>query len=407
MKKIMAINAGSSSLKFKVFNMPDESILIEGVFERIGFDAPEVSYKINGFRQKEKPPIHDHRDAADYLIEILLKNHIVDDLNEISAVGHRITHGGSDFSDSAVLNRTVIQKIENLCELAPLHNPAGLLGIRAFMKGLPKACAVAVFDTSFHQTLAPETYLYPVPLKLYNQYHIRKYGFHGTNHQYVANEAALLLEKPLKDLKIISCHLGNGSSICAIQGGKSVNTSMGFTPLAGLMMGTRSGTVDPSIIPFIMKKTGLTIDEMMDMFNKESGLLGISGISNDFRDVELAAKAHNEQAELAIKMFVNRVTECVGGYVALMGGVDAIVFTAGIGEHSASVRQAVVSNLAYLGAKLDFRSNEENGPYIHTPDSKVSLLVIPANEELMIARDTWRLSEGQAARLSEKQTVRV
>jgi acetate kinase/propionate kinase len=288
-----------------------------------------------------------------------------------------------------------MQKIEELCELAPLHNPAGLLGIKAFMKRLPNACSVAVFDTSFHQTLSPETYLYPIPYRLYDQYKIRKYGFHGTNHQYVAHEAANILEKPLESLKIISCHLGNGSSICAIENGKSVNTSMGFTPLAGLMMGTRSGTIDPSIIPYMMEKTGYSIDEVLEVFNKESGLLGISGISNDFRDVEQASKHNDERARLAIKMFIDRIVEYIGSYVALMNGVDAIVFTAGIGENSSAVRQAIVSKLGYLGAKMDMELNENRAACIHTPDSKVSLLVIPANEELMIVRDTWRLSKAQ------------
>jgi len=393
--KIMAINAGSSSLKFQLFNMPSETVIIKGIFERIGFETPEMIYTIDGKKTKEKVSIFNHGDAVDLLIHLLLSNHLIEDLSEIKAIGHRVAQGGSYFKSATVIDDFVVGKIEELAEFAPLHNPASVQGIQAFMGKMPDALSVAVFDTAFHQTMAPETYLYPIPYEFFQKYNIRKFGFHGTNHHYVSKEAARILNSRIENMKVISCHLGNGVSICAIDHGKSVNTSMGFTPLAGLMMGTRSGTVDPSIVPYMMEKTRTDIHGILSILNKKSGFLGISGISNDYRDVEEAAKWGHERAQLALKMFLSRIREYIGAYVAFMDGVDAIIFTGGIGENSAVVRNDILSNMTYLGVRIDKDLNNRNAISIHQPDSKVKLLVIPANEELMIAREAWCISERQ------------
>ncbi|NCB61953.1 MAG: acetate/propionate family kinase, partial [Gammaproteobacteria bacterium] len=315
-QKIMAINAGSSSLKFQLFSMPDEQVITKGLIERIGKQDAIFTIEFAGQKQKETLPVSDHQQAVDHLLKVLLDHQIIRSLDEISGVGHRVAHGGEAFRDSALIDDAALYEIEQLSILAPLHNPVNAIGIRAFLKALPHAKAVAVFDTSFHQTMAPDTYLYPLPYRYYTELGIRRYGFHGTSHKYVSQVCAEKMDTPLSELRIISCHLGNGSSICAIQHGRSVNTSMGFTPLAGVMMGTRCGDIDPSIMPFIAQREAKTPDEMNLLINNESGLLGVSGVSNDYRDVEQAAKNGNPQAQLALRMFANRIRDFIGSYIA-------------------------------------------------------------------------------------------
>ncbi|HNZ77221.1 MAG TPA: acetate kinase [Bacilli bacterium] len=394
MKKIMAVNAGSSSLKFQLLEMPDEVIITEGIVERIGLKDAYYTIKFNGDKEKVVLPIKDHAEAVKLVLDDLIKREIVKDLQEISGVGHRIVQGGWYFQDSAIINDDTIAKIEELCDLAPLHNPAHLIGIRAFLKVLPGVPNVAVFDTSFHQTMKPDTYMYATPYEWYEKYKIRKYGAHGTSHKYVAYVAAKLLNKPIEETKIITCHLGNGASITAVKGGICVDTSMGLTPLEGIPMGTRSGNIDPTILEYMAKKEGFTISELLVILNRKSGYLGVSGVSNDSRDLEKCLDT-NERCRLALDIQYKRIADYIGSYYIQMGGLDAIVFTAGIGENSSRCREQVINRLAVLGIKLDPEANKARGEIteITTKDSLIKAFLIPTKEELMIARDVVRLTE--------------
>ncbi|MET1247355.1 acetate kinase [Sporolactobacillus sp. STCC-11] len=395
MALILAINAGSSSLKFQLLDMPAEHLVTKGSVERIGLSDSIFTISVNGEKQQEIASISDHEVAVRILLDKLTDLKIVRSLKEIEGIGHRVVHGGEAFDDSALVTDDVIKKIEDLSELAPLHNPANLVGIRAFRDVLPNVPEVVVFDTAFHQSMENEAFLYSLPYEYYEKYGIRKYGFHGTSHKYVAYRAAELLKRPIEELRLITCHLGNGASITAVRGGKSIDTSMGFTPLAGLTMGTRSGDVDPALIPFIMDKTGMNANEVINVLNKKSGLLGLSGFSSDLRDIEKEAKRGNKRAKLAINVFVERIQKYIGSFAAKMDGVDAVIFTAGIGEHSSEVRGHVLKGLGFMGIDWDADKNKINGQetFINTDKSKVKIMVIPTNEEVMIARDTVRLSK--------------
>lgn len=390
MSKTIAINAGSSSLKWKLFTMPEENVLASGIVERIGLNDSIFTIKYNnGEKFEQVVDIADHEVAVEMLLEQLKELNILSDFNEITGVGHRVVAGGEIFKDSALVTDEVINQIEELSEFAPLHNPANATGIKAFRKILPDITSVAVFDTSFHQTMPKVNYLYSIPMEYYEKHNARKYGAHGTSHKYVAERAAELLGKPIEDTKIITCHLGNGASITAVDGGKSVDTSMGFTPLAGVTMGTRSGDIDPSLLPFLMEKEGIeSINDMIYILNNESGLKGLSGISSDMRDLE-DAEATNEKAELALRIFEDRVRKYIGSYAATMNGVDAIVFTAGIGENGSDTRKNVIDGLTFLGAEIDDEKNNVRGKEreISSDSSKVKVFLIPTDEEVMIARD--------------------
>ena len=400
MAKTMAINAGSSSLKFQIIEMPEEKVLSKGLVERIGLEESNLEIKYTdaeGTDQKFtlQEGIPDHKRAVELLFTNLLDLGVIESFDEITGVGHRIVAGGELFKESTLVDEDVIKNIEALGEFAPLHNPAEAVVIREFQEKLPHAAMVAVFDTSFHTSMPAENYMYSVPYEYYENYSVRKYGAHGTSHQFVAKRAAELVGKPIEDLKIITCHLGNGASITAVQNGQSLDTSMGFTPLAGLTMGTRVGDIDASAIPYIMDKAGVSdINEMINIFNKKSGLLGVSGVSSDMRDVEVAAEEGNERAQLALDIFHNRVIKYIGQYVAIMNGVDVIVFTAGIGENSKETREIVMSNFAYIGAKVDPERNDtRKEAIISADDSEVTILNIPTNEEIAIARDVERLKK--------------
>ncbi|UYO34827.1 acetate kinase [Bacillus zhangzhouensis] len=394
MSKIIAINAGSSSLKFQLFDMPEETVLTKGLVERIGMDNSIFTISVDGEKKTEVTDIPNHAVAVKMLLEKLTEFHIIKDFNEIDGVGHRVVHGGEKFSDSVLLTDEVINDIDQLSELAPLHNPANVVGIKAFKQILPDVPAVAVFDTAFHQTMPEQSYLYSLPYDYYKKFGIRKYGFHGTSHKFVTERAAELLGRPLEELRLISCHLGNGASIAAVEGGKSIDTSMGFTPLAGVAMGTRSGNIDPALIPFIMEKTGHTAEEVLSTLNKKSGLLGVSGLSSDLRDIEEATKEGNDRAEVALDIFASRIHKYIGSYAARMNGVDAIIFTAGIGENSSEVRARVLRGLEFMGVYWDPSLNNMRGEeaFISYPHSPVKVIVIPTNEEVMIARDVMRLA---------------
>lgn len=390
MSKTIAINAGSSSLKWKLYTMPQEEVLASGIVERIGLNDSIFTIKYNdGEKFKQVVDIDNHEVAVEMLLEQLKELNILADFNEITGVGHRVVAGGEIFKDSALVTDEVIKQIEDLSEFAPLHNPANATGIRAFKKILPEITSVAVFDTSFHQTMPKVNYLYSIPMEYYEKHNARKYGAHGTSHKFVAERAAEMLGKPIEDTKIITCHLGNGASITAVDGGKSVDTSMGFTPLAGVTMGTRSGDIDPSLLPFLMEKEGIeTINDMIYILNNESGLKGLSGISSDMRDLEDVEET-NERAELALRIFEDRVKKYIGSYAATMNGVDAIVFTAGIGENGPETREKVIDGLTFLGAEIDREKNNVRGKEreISSENSKVKVFLIPTDEEVMIARD--------------------
>ncbi len=400
MAKTMAINAGSSSLKFQIIEMSEEKVLSKGLVERIGLEESNLEIKYTdaeGTDQKFtlQEGIPDHKRAVELLFTNLLDLGVIESFDEITGVGHRIVAGGELFKESTLVDEDVIKNIEALGEFAPLHNPAEAVVIREFQEKLPHAAMVAVFDTSFHTSMPAENYMYSVPYEYYENYSVRKYGAHGTSHQFVAKRAAELVGKPFEDLKIITCHLGNGASITAVQNGQSLDTSMGFTPLAGLTMGTRVGDIDASAIPYIMDKAGVSdINEMINIFNKKSGLLGVSGVSSDMRDVEVAAEEGNERAQLALDIFYNRVIKYIGQYVAIMNGVDVIVFTAGIGENSKETREIVMSNFDYIGAKVDPERNDtRKEAIISADDSEVTIINIPTNEEIAIARDVERLKK--------------
>lgn len=395
MSKIIAINAGSSSLKFQLFEMPSEEVITKGLIERIGLHDSIFSITVNGEKNKETTDIPDHEVAVKLLLGKLTSLGIIQSLDEIEGIGHRVVHGGEEFNDSIIITDDVLNKIEALSELAPLHNPANITGIRAFQQVLPSVPAIAVFDTAFHQTMPESAYLYSLPYEYYEKYGIRKYGFHGTSHKYVTERVAELLGRPVEHLRLISCHLGNGASIAAIEGGKSIDTSMGFTPLAGVTMGTRSGNIDPALIPFIMEKTGMDADGVLDVLNKKSGMLAVSGFSSDLRDIEIQAEQGNERAVLALEVFASRIHKYIGSYAARMSGVDAIIFTAGIGENSDIIREKVLHGLEFMGVYWDPALNKVRGEeaFISYPHSPVKVLIVPTNEEVMIARDVVRLAQ--------------
>ena len=387
--KILSVNAGSSSLKFQMYEMPEEKVLISGTFERIGIGGGFYTIKLNGEKIKKEKELDDHSVAVQTLIDELLENKVIESLDEIKGVGHRIVHGGEKYASSVVIDDDVIKTVEELSSLAPLHNPANLIGVRTFMELIPNAMQVGCFDTAFHQTMAKREFLYPVPYEWYEKYGVRRYGFHGMSHNYIANRTAEILENP--SARIISCHIGNGGSLCAIKDGKSIDTSMGFTPNAGLMMGSRSGDIDCTLIPFIMDKTGESLEEVINDLNKKSGYLGVSGISSDSRDIEDAAAEGNERAILAQDMYVEKIVNYIAEYYLELGGADAIVFTAGVGENSKATRKAIIDRLAPLGIKIDEEANNVRGEekLISTEDSTVKVYIIPTDEEVMIARDTF------------------
>ena len=394
--KILVINCGSSSLKYQLINMENEECLALGLVERIAIEGSKLTQKANGEKYIIEEPMKDHTDAIRLVLGALVdETHgVIKELSEIGAVGHRIVHGGEKYAQSVIVNDEVMKNLEECAKLAPLHNPANIIGINACKALMPNVPMVAVFDTAFHQTMPEVAYIYPLPYDLYTKYGIRKYGFHGTSHKYVSAKAAEMMGKDIKDLKLITCHLGNGASISAVQNGKSVETSMGFTPLEGLAMGTRCGSIDPAILTFIMQELNLTIDEANDLMNKKSGAFGISGVSSDFRDIETAAwEEGNHRAQLALDIFSYKVKKFIGSYAAVMGGVDAIIFTAGLGENSPETREDVCNGLEFLGAVLDKSKNKVRGKAVelNTEDSKTKIFVIPTNEELVIARDTEAL----------------
>lgn len=391
MKKVLAINSGSSSFKFKLFSLPDEKVIAQGMADRVGLKGSSFSVLLDdGTEHVTNIDIPDQEAAVSFLINALKKYHAVESLDEIIGVGHRVVNGGEHFKDSTIIDRQNLQKIYDLSDFAPLHNPAEARGIEAFMHVLPKVPQVAVFDTSFHQTLDPVHYLYSIPYEYYEKYRARKYGAHGTSVHYVTLEAAKMMNKKPSDSKLIICHLGSGSSITAVKNGKSYDTSMGFSPLSGVTMGTRSGDIDPSLLQHLMHKTGASIDEMINILNKDSGLLGISGISSDMRDLEFNK---DQRAVLARKIFVNRVVRYIGSYIAEMGGADAIVFTAGVGEKDPGVRKDVMDAFKYMGVIPDYEANKKKGRcFITKPESKMHVMVVPTDEELMIAQDVMRLT---------------
>lgn len=399
--KIMAINAGSSSLKFQLLAMPQGEMICQGLIERIGMANARVTMKTSAQKWQETAPIADHREAVTLLLDKLLSHHIINTLQDIDGVGHRVAHGGEFFKDSARVTDETLAQIERLAELAPLHNPVNALGIHIFRQLLPSTPSVAVFDTAFHQTLDESAYIYPLPWRYYAELGIRRYGFHGTSHKYVSTALAERLGVPLSALRVICCHLGNGSSICAIKGGQSVNTSMGFTPQSGVMMGTRSGDIDSSILPWIAEREGKTPQQLNYLLNNESGLLGISGVSHDYRDVEQAADGGNRRAALALTLFAERIRATIGSYIMQMGGLDALIFTGGIGENSARARAAVCHNLHFLGLSIDEGKNLRNATFIQAENAVVKVAVINTNEELMIAQDVMRIA------LSDKVTFDV
>lgn len=394
---ILVINCGSSSLKYQLIDMTNEKVLAKGLAERIGIEGSKVKHQPEG---KEKvvieKPMANHKVALEIVTNALIdpEHGAIKSMDEISAVGHRVVHAGEKFSGSVVLNDEVMEALRECIDLAPLHNPPNIMGIEACQELMPNVPMVGVFDTAFHQTMPKDAFIYPLPYELYEKYGIRRYGFHGTSHKYVTNRTAEILGQNIEDLKIITCHLGNGASIAAVKEGKSIDTSMGLTPLEGLAMGTRCGDIDPAIVTFIMEKENLDINGANNLMNKKSGVLGISGVSSDFRDIEDAAAEGNERAQLALDVFARRVKKYVGSYAAVLGGVDAIVFTAGLGENSPETREAVCEGLEYMGVELNKEENKVRGKekIVSTENSKVKVLVVPTNEELMIARDTKELT---------------
>ena len=394
MKKIIVINSGSSSLKFKLFESPSKNVLASGLIERIGLDDSIITIKYNNKKYREVQTIKDHTAAVDLLLQLLKKLNIVTDLNEISAVGHRVVAGGEYFKKSVPIDSSVIEKIEDIIELAPLHNPANLVGIKVFKKLLPNALSVAAFDTAFHQTLPEENFMYSTPYDWYKNYGVRRYGAHGISHRYVSLRAAKLMGKPVEDLKLVTCHLGAGASITAVKNGKSFDTSMGFTPLTGIQMATRSGDVDVSLVAYMMKKLKVkSVSEILYMLNKESGFLGVSGVSLDMRDVEAAAAKNNKRAELAIKLFYNDIVKYIGQYYMEMKGIDGIVFTAGIGENSPETRETIMNELSFLGVTIDKEENAKRGTegIVSGKDSSITVMRIPTDEEYMICCDVEAL----------------
>lgn len=395
--KVLVINCGSSSLKYQLIDMVNEEALAQGLVERIGIEGSVLTQKVEGKdKYIVKEEMKDHKDAIRLVLEALVdeNNGVIKSMDEISAVGHRVVHGGEKYKESVVINDEVKANIEECFKLAPLHNPANMIGIKACEELMPNTPMVAVFDTAFHGTMTEDAYLYALPYELYEKDGIRKYGFHGTSHKYVSQTCAEVMGRDIKDLKIITCHLGNGASLCAVKNGVSVDTSMGFTPLEGVAMGTRCGNIDPAIVTFLMKEEGLSVDEVNDLLNKKSGVLGISGISSDFRDIEDAAfNKGNRRAQLALRIFEYKIRTTIGAYAAAMGGVDAIVFTAGVGENGPETREKCLEGLEFLGVEIDKEANNVRGKIreISKAGCNVKAFVIPTNEELVIARDTLEL----------------
>ena len=396
MSKTLSVNAGSSSLKWQLYEMPEEKVIAKGMFERIGLKDSIVTVKFDGKKEEQIFDVPNHVEAVERLLENFKRLHILSDLTEITGVGHRVVAGGELFKTSTLITPEVLEEIKALSNLAPLHNPANAQGIEAFMKLLPDATAVAVFDTAFHTTMPEKAFRYPLPNKYYDEFQVRKYGAHGTSHMYVSQEAAKLLGKPLEATKIITCHIGNGASITAVAGGKSIDTSMGFTPLGGIMMGTRSGELDPSVFPYLMANdpTLKTAQDVVDMMNQKSGLTGISEISSDMRDIRDGRANGNKKAILAFEMYCDRIKKYIGQYLAVMNGADAIVFTAGIGENAEYMRAGVLEGLSWFGIELDQEKNNTPGAIeISTQNSRVKVFVIPTDEELVIARDVEALKK--------------
>ena len=396
--KVLVINCGSSSLKYQVLDMTNEILLAKGLVERIGMDGSVITHeKIGMDKIKTEVPMKDHKDAIKQVLDAVQNEEygVVKSMDEIGAVGHRVVHAGEKFAESVLIDDAVIAALEECVELAPLHNPPNLLGIAACKDLMPFTPMVAVFDTAFHQTMPPEAYLYALPYEYYEKYGIRKYGFHGTSHKYVAQRAGAMLNVNINDLKLITCHLGNGASVSAIKHGRCIDTSMGFTPLEGLVMGTRCGDIDPAIVTYIRRKENLPQGVANEILNKKSGVLGISGVSSDFRDLEDAVAEGNERAALALRIFAKKVRFYIGAYIAEMNGVDAIVFTAGVGENDVNMRELICTDIGNLGIKLDLIKNKVRGKetIVSTEDSKVKLLLIPTNEELMIARETYNIAK--------------
>ncbi len=397
--KVLVINCGSSSLKYQVLDMTNEALLAKGLVERIGIKGSIINHEKTGQEKfKLEIPMKDHKDAIGHVLEALLdKDHgVLASMEDIGAVGHRVVHAGEKYAYSVKITQDVIDALEECTDLAPLHNPPNLLGIAACKELMPNTPMVGVFDTAFHQTMNPEVFIYAIPYEYYDKYRVRRYGFHGTSHKYVAERAAEILGKDSNNFKVITCHLGNGASITAVKDGKCINTSMGFTPLEGLVMGTRSGDIDPAIISFLAEKEGISVDAVNTILNKKSGVMGISGVSSDFRDLETAAEEGNQRAELAIKVFAHRVKFYIGAYIAELNGADAIVFTAGVGENDIGMRALILQEMDHLGIRLDEQANDVRGKerIISTEDSKVKVLLVPTNEELMIARDTYHIVSG-------------
>ena len=392
--KVLVINCGSSSLKYQIFDMTDESVLCKGLVERIGIEGSKLTHKVNGEKLVVEEPMKDHTEAINHVFDALLdeKYGVIKSLDEVSAIGHRVLHGGDKLTESCIIDDKVKDKIREFIKFGPLHNPANLMGIEACEKLAPGKKNIAVFDTAFHQTMPAKTFMYAIPYEYYEDYRLRKFGFHGTSHRYITLRTQQLLGK--EDINIITVHLGNGSSIAAVKNGKCYDTSMGLTPLEGLLMGTRSGDLDPTVMTFLMNEKGYSADEMNQILNKKSGVLGVSGISSDFRDLEEEAEKGNDRAQLALDMFIERVKRYIGGYMAELGHVDAICFAGGIGENSSSMRKDILDTFEELGVKLDLeKNNTREEALISADDSKVKVYVVPTNEELMIARDTLELAK--------------
>ena len=393
--KILVLNCGSSSLKYQLINMETEEVLASGKYERIGEDEAFITHKVNGQKIEIKHPAKTHEEAVDFTLKQLINPEykVIDSLDEISAIGHRLVHGGEKINKSVIITDEVVEVLKECIDLAPLHNPAGIIGIEACKKVMPGKPMVGVFDTAFHQTMPKERYIYPIPYEYYKKYGIRKYGFHGTSHMYVSQRLAEIVGKDISELKIVTCHLGQGSSICAVECGKSVDTSMGLTPLAGIPMVTRSGDLDPSVVTFLMKKEGWTAEEAENMLNKKSGVQGISGLAPDFREIEAASYGDNERAEIAIEKFKYEIASYIAKYAVAMNGVDYIVFTGGVGENQINIRRGICEKLEFMGVKIDVEANNVRGEEkeISAPDSKVKVYLVPTNEELMIAKETARL----------------
>ena len=393
--KILVLNCGSSSLKYQLINMETEEVMASGKYERIGEEEAFITHKAQGKKVEIKKPAYDHKEAIEFTLAQLTNPEykVIDSLDEVEAIGHRVVHGGEIFKESAVIDDKVIEQIDECSEFAPLHNPAAILGMEACKKVMPGKPMVAVFDTTFHQTMLKEKYVYPIPYEYYEKYGVRKYGAHGTSHMYVSQRLAEIENKNIEDLKIVTCHLGQGSSICAVEGGKSIDTSMGLTPLGGIPMVTRSGDLDPSVLTYLMKKENISAGRMEDILNKKSGVAGISGLAPDFRVIELESYEDNERAKIAMESFKYSIASYIAKYAVAMNGVDYIIFTGGIGENQINIRKGICEKLTFMGVEIDSEANNMRGEekVISKPESKVKIYVIPTNEELMIAKETMRL----------------